>query len=226
MEMGKRVFVKLPGLSLIVLCLLCARGTAAPLNLTLTNAPDIFSGFIDVTYNATSDQFVAQGFSLKFYSGTATNDINNGGFSVNATIDAAGNFSVGSLTVSGSISNTPYSGVLLTGSLAAFGYRNTGGDPFEFNFNVTGGSLAPLYGSQAGLILKAQSTFNGSFAANFDNLIAGIPGTGSAVSDAAPVIPEPSPRLLVILAAVVFGAGQFMKRRIGLRRCAVKVARY
>ena len=209
MEYGRRVFLTCVGAVMLLMGVLGATGQAAPLNLTLTSAPDIFSGFIDVTYTASSDQFLAQGFSLKYYDGTATNDIPNGDFNITATIDGAGVVSSGSLSITGTVQNTIYSGVLLTGNVSAFGFRNTGGDPFEFTFNITGGSLAPVFGAQVGLILEAHSTFNGSFAANFNNLLGGTPGTGSVTSDVAPVIPEPSTNFLVVLAGCLLLTGGF-----------------
>src|SRR5438093_1369140 len=141
MEYGRRVLQTCVGAGMLVMGVLGATGQAAPLNLTLTSAPDIFSGFIDVTYTASSDQFLVQGFSLKYYDGAATNDINNGGFNITATIDGFGNATNASLSIAGTVQNTAFSGVLLTGDLNAFGFRNSGGDPFEFKFDVTGGSL-------------------------------------------------------------------------------------
>ena len=224
MGKGRREFRKYAAAGVLGQCLLGAIAQATPLNLTLTSAPDIFSGFIDVTYNASSDQFLAQGFSLKYNDGAATNDINNGNFNITATIDGAGNASTGSLLITGTVQNTIYSGVLLTGSVSAFGFRNTGGDPFEFKFNITGGSLAPVFGAQVGLILEAHSTFNGSFASNFNNLLGDTPGTGSGTSDVAPVIPEPSTKFLVVLAGCFLLTGGFARKGENRRPVAGDVA--
>jgi hypothetical protein len=83
----------------------------------------------------------------------------------------------------------------LTGNLTAFGFKDTGGDPLEFLFSVTGGDAAGLYGgigSIGGIILSGGTGFTGDFTMDFA-------GTGSAVADVGPV-PLPA-------AVWLFGAG-------------------
>jgi hypothetical protein len=182
---------------------------AAPLNLTFLDFPDIFSGFIDVTYDAGTDAFVASGFALEFDDDGSVppepildfggNLGTVGTFDITATIN---NFGVlqpgGILLIGGTIPTLGFnSGLLLAGNLTNFGFPNGGGNPLEFQFDVTGGDLAPIYdqpGYFPGVILSSTG-FQGTFMADFDNLFAGIPGSGSGVADTA--VPEPATLLLL-----------------------------
>ncbi len=187
---------------------------ATPLNLELLDFPDIFSGGIDVTHDAGADAFNASGFAL-----TLDDDgigpaeaITNGIFNISATIDDAGT-ATGLLTINGTIPTLGFnSGTLLTGNLTDFGFKPAGGDPLEFLFNVASGDAAGLYGTTAGVILSG-TNFGGSFAVDFDNLIAGIPGTGSGVSNTAPPIPEPSTILLLMIGLGVVGGCSVLRKR-------------
>jgi hypothetical protein len=186
--------------------LMAGSARADLLGLTLQDTPDIASRFIDTSYNATTDIFVAAGVALLFDDdgSTPAEDILNGSFNITAEITALGQPVGGTLTVGGDVLG--FGPSLLTGSLKAFGFQNGGGPIFEFVFTVTGGELAGPYfggvGAQIGLILSGVG-FTGSFGSNFDNLINGIPGTGSGVSDLAPL---PAPGVLSLLgAALVFG---------------------
>lgn len=179
---------------------------ATPLNLNLPDRPDIYSGQIDLTFNAGSGSLIASGFSLQFAFGAGqTADIMNGTFGINIVVDAAGNLLPGGagLVITGDIDTTgdmvaDYTGVLLSGDIAQFGANNSGPGVFEFVFDITGGSLVPdFYGSQAGVILGADgnSTFTGSFAVDFNNLNGGA-GTGTGNADTA-TVPEPATMLLL-----------------------------
>lgn len=179
---------------------------AAPLGLTTISAPDITSGFIDVSYNASSETFLASGFALTLDDdgvGASDNIDPAGSFNITATIDNAGVLSSGSLTIDGSVLG--FGPSLLIGSLTDFGFLDGGGDLFEFLFTIDGGDLATLYGDVGpvvGVILDANgSTFTGSFATDFDNNF-GSPGLGQGVSDAAP-IPEPATLFLVLIAGAL-----------------------
>ena len=185
---------------------------AAPLNLTLLQKPDIFSGFINVTYNATTKDFIASGFALQLRydnaGNTVTSNIVNGTFNLTAKIDNAGNAVSGSLTISGNVLG--FNSPLLTGNITAFGFVPTaGGQPFEFLLTSTGGALATptLFGnpgSAFGVILsQSSSTFAGNFMTNFSDAGA------NAVSDTA-LIPEPSTVSLVLLA--VFTCAGILRR--------------
>ncbi len=187
---------------------------AALLGLALNPFPDIQSSFIDVTYNATTDQFVASGFALSFNDNGAPPNVNitGGTFNLTATINGSGVATAASLTIGGTVPG--FGSALLTGTLAStpnFGFMTGGGDIFEFLFTVTGGSLASAYyggiGARFGLILDANFSaggFTGNWNSNFNNN-GGQTGFGQGVSDAAPV---PAPGALALLAL-----GGFVSRR-------------
>jgi hypothetical protein len=187
---------------------LAAVAVAAParaelLNLELVDSPDITSAFIDVMYDAGSDQFTASGFAMTFDDGVAPPaDISSGAFTITATITDGGMLSGGSLSIQGGVSG--FGPTLLTGDLVGFGFFDGGGDLFEFLFTVTGGDLAtPAFygdpGTVAGLIINANgSSFTGSFGQSFDNN-GGMPGFGLGSSNTAP-IPEPGAMLLLLIA--------------------------
>ena len=82
---------------------------------------------------------------------------------------------VGTVDVDGD-GNPEYTGTLLTGEAKAFGWQEAGStDVFDAQFDVTGGSMAGLYGKTVGVEITAEnSTFNGSFCTDF---IAGAKGT-------------------------------------------------
>ena len=197
-------------------CLLALVATSSAradlLNLELLDFPDITSGFIDVMYDAGSDQFSATGFALTLDDdgiGSAESII-GGVFTITATISEGGLFSGGSLTIEGDVLG--FGSSLLTADVLDFGFQNEGGDLFEFEFEVTGGDLAiaGLYGDPGtvvGVILDANfggTGFFGSFDKDFNNND-GMAGFGLGVSDTAPMIPGPS-TLLVLLAAGGLGA--------------------
>lgn len=191
------------GSACLLLILTVGPAQATPLNLTLSNFPDIISGFIDVIYDATTDNFSASGYALELDDGVGMPEsISGGTFDITVMIDDSGVASGGTLTIGGTVLALGFSsGTLLTGTLTDFGYSGTGGDPLEFLFDITGGDASGLYGAApAGVILSA-TNFGGSFAVDFDNLIGGVlyTGTGTAISDIAPV-PEASSLLL-------FGSG-------------------
>ena len=187
--------------------------------LVLQPSPDIFSGYIDVTYNAGSNQFSSTGYNLAIYNGIDQIDFdeyNPGDFSISAVVDEAGIASSGSLNMNGKVLGHGTSGPLLTGSLTYFNAffadtQNPNSDAaiFEFLFDVTGGDLAGIYGgsgASVGVILGCVSVggnvAENPFAINFDNLFGNGPGYGSAVADTAP-LPEPVTVLLLGLGALI-----------------------
>jgi MYXO-CTERM domain-containing protein len=178
------------------------------LGFTLFESPDIFSGFIDVTYDADTNVFTADGFSLTYNDGVSQTAINNGHFNITATIDVGGVLLGGTVLIEGTFGlEGP---TLLTGTLTAFGFEDPpGGDLFDFLFTVTGGSLATEFGgvgNTAGIILDVNNgpDVDGTFSHDFDNLDGGIPGTGQGVSDTG--IPVPAPGSLALLALGLLGA--------------------
>lgn len=186
---------------------------ATPLFLTLEQSPDVVSSFLDVTYDPITDILDVTGFAQELDDGSGPAlAIADGTFSLSATIDASGALSGGILAIGGTVASLGFdSGTLLTGDLTAFGFPDAGGGPLEFVFDVTGGDLASLYGdTPGGVILGGNTGFAGSFAVGFDNLMSGIPGTGTGSSNAAPV-PEPATGALVGLALA--GLGCLGRRR-------------
>jgi hypothetical protein len=104
---------------------------------------------------------------------------------VNSSGVLAGGVAGDDLILTGDIDTTgdgvaDYSGVLLTGEVLEFGFLNFAGstDLFDLRFRVTGGALAPLYGSNdIGVSLTSEnSTFSGSFAVSFSGLAKGNVG--------------------------------------------------
>ena len=173
--------------------------SALPLELNLADTPDIVSAFIDVNYDAGSGALTADGFALQLDGGGGLFPVAGGLFDLNATVDSAGNLIGGTVSILGTIAGLGFnSGTLLTGSLSALGFPDAGGNPLEFLFDVTGGDAAALFGSVGGIILGA-SGFDGDWATDFDNLIAGIPGTGQGSADTAG-LPVSEPGILLLQA--------------------------
>jgi len=169
--------------------LLASPVRAASLNLVLQRAPDIVSGFIDVSYNSTTDLFDASGFALELNDDDvgAPEPIVGGTFDLDASINGSGVLGSGTIAIGGTVPSLGFnSGTLLTGTLNDFGFPTTG-DPLEFLFSVTGGDAAGLYGAgPIGVILSNGSGFEGTFTSSFDNA-----GTAGATADVAPVVPLP-----------------------------------
>lgn len=179
------------------------------IDLVLDDRPDIFSGFIDVVYDAGADQFVANGFALTLDDGSGPAiGITGGTTNITAGIDAFGTINGGTVTVNGTIPSLGFSsGTLLTGDLTQLGFATNGADLLEFVFDVTGGDAAPLYGNTPAGIILGFGGFSGSFDADFDNT-QGTPGTGSATTDIAPMVPEPA-----TLGLLLFGSAAIIRRR-------------
>jgi MYXO-CTERM domain-containing protein len=177
----------------------------------MEDVPDITSAFIDLTYDAAADAFVAQGFALTYDDGGGpAQAILNGSFLVTATIDATGAASAGTLAIGGDMSG--FGPSLLTATLVDFGFVDGGGSVLEFLFQVDGGDLAPAFalagGGLIGVIMGTGIAYGGDWSIDYDNLIAGQAGTGSAVSDTAPI---PAPGGIGLLALA--GLGGALGRR-------------
>ena len=186
----------------LVLVLAVGAAQATPLDITLQPFPDIYSAFIDVTYTVGGpDNFRASGFAFELDDDGVGPwlAIDSGTFDIIATITGTGAFTDGSLIIGGTQGSN--GSPLLAGALTAFGFPNAGGDPLEFLFSVTGGSLAGLYGGLGAItgVILTDTGFGGSFTEAFDNL-----HSWAAVADTAPDparIPEPSTILLVLAGA-------------------------
>jgi hypothetical protein len=189
---------------LAAISLLPSAAFATPLNLTLL-LPDVVSGTIDVVYDAGTDTFSASGFAFELDDDGVLPNIQldaPGDFDIIAAIDEFGALSAGTLSITGTIASEGYnSGTLLTGSLSDFGWAgDASGMIFEFEFDVTGGDLAPVYGGLPGGVilgttLSTPPGFSG-FGSSFNNRIFDFEGTGAGGADTAP-IPEPSTALLL-----------------------------
>ena len=165
-------------LLLLALALNGKPAQAAPLNLSLQAAPDIFSDFIDVSYDATSQTLTAHGFVENLRNGSdAPVPIVNGTFDLTANITNSGAIGSGTLTISGevpSLGSGP--GTLLAGNVTQIGYGDSGG-AVELQFDTNGGSMASNFGPMIGIIL-GQSGFPGNFTGNFTSNSVAVAGIG------------------------------------------------
>jgi hypothetical protein len=172
---------------------------AAPLNLNLADAPNIFSDNLGVQYGFLPDTLTVSG-------NASTLDDDGVGaaepidstccgttFNLSATIDSAGMASGGSLIIGGTVAALGFnSGTLLTGTLSSFGFPAAGGDSMEFVFDVTGGDAAGLFGAQFGVVLTGTGLSPTLFSEGFN--------TRAVQATAASIIPIPA-------AVWLFGSG-------------------
>lgn len=202
-------------LSLAAVAASCGAAAANPLNLVLQSHPDIVSLGIDVVYTSGTLSLMATGFSISYENdglpSTPAHQIFGGMFNINLAVTNAGVATAGTLSISGAIPSLAIPNqTLLTGTIADFGFTTVGVGRLEFLFGSLGGLLAPAYLAQAplaGVILNSVVNFPGNFNSSWNNLIAGQVGTGSAVSDTAPI---PAPGAAVLLAV---GAALMPRRR-------------
>lgn len=104
--------------------------------------------------------------------------ISGGSLTVNFLVDNNGNLAGSNpgdngddLALSGSVTvnGTNYSGVLLEGTIFAFGYLGGSPSEYDFRFSPNGGPLADLFCGDISMILTSEgSTFTGNFTANFN----------------------------------------------------------
>jgi hypothetical protein len=167
-----------------------------------------------IQYNTGSGAFIATGLPLstRFTSLGGSHAVTgSASLSINIQINTSGLASSGTalhdFVLVGDVSDgtTNYTGTLLTGSLADFGFLDTGTflDVFDFLFDVTGGSMAGLFGSaQIGVLMIAErSSFTGVFTQNFSS---------TRIKGAIGRVPEPATLWLAGLALVAIGV---MRRR-------------
>lgn len=149
------------------------------------------------TYNGTTLSITGIPVFVTFTSGGPAEFVTPGGLTINANIDAAGIFSSGTFSISGSVTDTKgtgstgddvsYGGILLSGSVANYGIVDLGAaDLADFLMDATGGSmLARVGGSGADIgasVTLEGSTFAGTFDSNWSAVVTkgdiGPPGTG------------------------------------------------
>ena len=184
------------GLAAVAGLLIGQTALAAPLGLDLLplgpgSDPDIFAGLGNVTYTAATDSLVVSAQPQTIFSGGASNGITAGlsDFSLTATIDDFGNLVGGALSISGVVPALGFnSGTLLTGNLTNFGFGGAG-SVLEWEFNVTGGDAAGLWGGQLGGVILGGSGFGGSWGSDFS-------ASFTATADVG-IVPEPSTVLLL-----------------------------
>ncbi len=181
---------------------------AAPLNLELADDPDIMSDWINVSYNAETQRFTANGVAMTYYDGNTQEDINGGNFEISAIIDNDGNLISGNLTIGGTVPTLTglNSGTLLIGELNGE-YFGFGANLLEFTFTPNGGdakddfiAVNPLGGVL--LTYGMFSSFPGSFTNNFSNL-------GMGYCDTAPV---PIPGAIWLLGSGLIGLLGFRRK--------------
>jgi hypothetical protein len=209
-----------------VLILLGGNVYADLTSLILQPTPDIFSGYIDVTYSASSNTFAASGWTLAIANGSVDDPINFdefGTFSISAAVNESGVASSGSLTLTGQVLGYGATGPLLTANNLSFfnSFFTDTLNPtmdvgmFEFLFDVSGGEMANIFGglgAKVGVIIGytavGPDVTENQFTADFDNLFGNGPGYGSSVSDTANPIPEPA-----TLSLLAFGAATLLRKR-------------
>jgi len=179
---------------------------ATPLNLILSDSPDIISSWIDVSYNANNEALTMSGYALELFDGTASHQIANGTFALSANVSNSGVLSGGSLTIGGTIAALGFStSNLLTGSLFALGFDDStsaNNQTLEFRFDTTDGDAALLYtntGSSGGILVHLTG-FNGDWGSDWSS------NPFAAVSDVG--VPAPTALWLIAAGIGLFGVAR------------------
>lgn len=213
----------------LILCLVCSgfatqmpQASASPLGLDLEDTPEFFTSFIQVTYDAATDQLSMLGFPGQFDPGDGnppiTLDQSLNLFTLNAEILADGSLIAGQLTfLSGELfAATPSAPIIvLEGDLGDIGF-DTSNQELEFTFFPTGGPAASLFSaSSSGIIINNTGLPNtNAFTSNWTNV---SNGQGNGFANLAPltsdaVIPEPAGYALFVGIALI--GFIFIKRKI------------
>ena len=199
---------------------------ATSINSPRQGTPDIFSDWIDVTYDPSSGMLTATGFAEEInlppkalITGPGPAGEGWGTFGLSIRVDSQGNLdgpgTDTDLVIGGNIPAlglTDGSEPLLTGRVVQFGFPDAGGDPLEFVFSVTGGEAAHLYGGVGFLGVVELHGSGFPIPASFD-----LPfySFGMALSDTY-VVPEPLTVLVVVPLILV---GRVARRRASLPCC-------
>jgi hypothetical protein len=193
-------------LAVFLVFTISAVSQAGPLGVNIEPFPVINVAGINVSYNALTGAFAANGFAqtLDLGGGTAVQTI-NAPFRILATIDSSGNATNGNLTV-GSVTSPYLSGSL---SISGFAFQGT---TLEFLFGSAGGSYVPGTFSATkpiDVMLTVGSTFTGSFATSWSSSF----NTAQIKED--PPVPEPSALLLMVVGAGgLYGKLKLRRRKV------------
>ncbi len=203
------------GSTCLLLILMVGPAQATPLNLPLFNFPDISSAGIFVTFDSATEILTADGTAASFDDdGVGPQEsISLGIYHIEATIDDLGIVSAGLLEITGTLASlSSPTGILLTGNLIDLGFNPVPDSTLEFLCDVTGGDLAPFFGSMVVSKLSG-SGFGGSFASDFTNELFPGAGFGFGVNNLNSVVPEPGTFLLLLGGiGVLFG----LRKRLGV----------
>jgi hypothetical protein len=199
---------------------------------TWPNVPNLYSPGLTISYDAGSQLFTVTGATSDYWDlnendNIVVDDYDSflpGTFSLSATVTTSGTLVSGTVTLGAAagVYDPNYTtqiispGTLLQGNLTAFGFEaqnlTMGSSQFDFEFNVTGGSLASVYGSEAGTVMyTGDYSFNGSFTTSFNN-------GNNGLADTLTMVPEPEPQLLVIMSLSVLGLCRVARWRAPLRK--------
>jgi PEP-CTERM motif len=218
--------------AILVYWLICAPlcADASPLGLTTDPAGDVTTSSIDIEYTQSTGKFTANG-TTDGYSYSVLTDTDYfmlaPVYTLTATLNpATGALISGTFEIDGSDGGL-YSGILLKGTLTAFGFPNPTSStnvPLEFTFDDLSGVLtlpgAPYAGmANAGTILHLMSKTayftSGWPAVNFDSqTAANIGNTNSDTFPIPPTNPTPEPSTFVLLAAGLLPLAWRLRRRI------------
>jgi hypothetical protein len=186
MKIAAKMMSGLVKLSLVMTLAVSASVNAAPIingTLGLTGGnPDIYSELLNFNYVETTDAFSIDGLAQQLTYNSVTDSILNGTFLISGTAD--GSTATLGLTIEGDLGFGAGTETLLTGSLNSMSYI-VGDNTFEFLFGGLGGSLASLFGTEAGVIFTDSGLANFDFTSDLTSLWTGYSdtfGTGVAVS--------------------------------------------
>ena len=139
--------------------------------------PDLQVGSLAVDYKTATGAFsVDHTDPDDFYfdpDGSGFMFVTSATYAIDAWIDSSGNLVSGTLNITGEISGLGIisSTTLLSGSLAAFGYQDSGSvDMFDFEVTGLSGALAGYYGDRLYVLMSSVANsinFTGSFASDF-----------------------------------------------------------
>ena len=190
-----------------ILALASLPALAVTLDLTI-DKPDLSAGFLTASFDATTRVFSADGWPISFDLNGNSSMIDGGQYTLTTQLGLGDQAVSGNLDITGTIPGLATSGMLLTGTLAQFGFMPVGGDIFEFVFDPTGGDLARYYPSGTDVVLDAvNSEFDGSFANSFSS------SPVLSIADNGSVVPEPSSAALLLIAAVLGASCTFFLPR-------------